>query len=199
MADFDEAARIEPKNPDAVQYRAWAWATCPNASFRDAEKAVAAAEGLCNAYENNPDYVETLAAAYAEAGDFDAAVKWQIKAVAMFTDADSRTKGEARLKLYREKKPYRDGEWPHAPDPSTTRALLPPGIVTGLSIAIAGNAEMDGGRAESQVINTKNRLEIYRVEQVNGPWLWLRARELSGWFPPDEVVPVEQAMDFFTE
>ena len=58
----------------------------------------------------DPASIDTLAAAYAEAGDFDAAVKWQTKANALFSDAETRTKGEARLKLYQEKKPYRDEE-----------------------------------------------------------------------------------------
>ena len=52
--------------------------------------------------------LDTLAAAYAETGDFDAAVKWQTKANALFTDGKDKTDGEARLKLYQEKKPYRE-------------------------------------------------------------------------------------------
>jgi tetratricopeptide (TPR) repeat protein len=113
---------------------------------------------------------------------------------------------------------------PHSRDRSTIRALLLLGVAAGVSIAIAADAEMDAGQAgltqtgdtwvgkrvvqkhadlrlriERRVVNTKNRLEIYRVEQVNGPWLWLHARELSGWVPANQVVPVEQAIDFFTE
>jgi hypothetical protein len=55
-------------------------------------------------------------------------------------------------------------------------------------------------RIENQVIDPK-RIEIYRVEQVNGPRLWLRAegKGTSGWAPADQVVPVEQAIAFFTE
>jgi tetratricopeptide (TPR) repeat protein len=53
-------------------------------------------------------------------------------------------------------------------------------------------------RIENQVIEPKG-LATYRVEQVNGPWLWLRAKELSGWAPADQVVPIEQAIEFFTD
>ena len=53
------------------------------------------------------DYVwfDTLAAAYAEAGDFENAVKWQQKAVDM---ADERWEEEfrSRLDLYKVGKPY---------------------------------------------------------------------------------------------
>ena len=40
----------------------------------------------------------------------------------------------------------------------------------------------------------------YRVEQVDAPWLRLRAegRSLNGWALADKVVPIEEAIDFFT-
>ena len=56
----------------------------------------------------NAYHVGTLAAAYAEAGEYEAAVHWQTKANALYSAADDRKKGEARLKLYQEKKPYRE-------------------------------------------------------------------------------------------
>ena len=41
---------------------------------------------------------------------------------------------------------------------------------------------------------------IYRVEQVNGPWLWLKAEEegASGWTRAAEVIRYDQAIDYFT-
>lgn len=47
-------------------------------------------------------YLETLAAAYAEDGQFDKAVRWQEKVIE--AEADSRT----RLDFYRQGKPYRE-------------------------------------------------------------------------------------------
>ncbi len=52
--------------------------------------------------------VETLAAAYAESGDFGSAVKWQTKAIELETDAKEKGEYQARLKLYQEKKPFRE-------------------------------------------------------------------------------------------
>ena len=113
MADFDEAARIEPNNPDACLYRAWIWATCPDARFRDAEKAIESAKRGCRAVEwKDAHYIAALAAACAEAGDFDAAVKWQSRSNAIESDPDVKTKGEARLRLYLGKRPYRGDEPP---------------------------------------------------------------------------------------
>jgi hypothetical protein len=53
-----------------------------------------------------------LAAAYAEAGDFASAVKWQTKAVAAVKQHNSFNhdfvkEHETRLALYQERKPYR--------------------------------------------------------------------------------------------
>jgi hypothetical protein len=45
-----------------------------------------------------PRYLETLASAYAEAGDFESAVKWQIRANALQTDPKEKTAGEERLR-----------------------------------------------------------------------------------------------------
>jgi hypothetical protein len=53
-------------------------------------------------------------------------------------------------------------------------------------------------KIENQVIDPK-RIETYQVEQVNGPWLWLYATQLNGWAPADQVVPFEQAIEFFTD
>ena len=63
------------------------------------------------------DDLDTLAAACAEAGDFDAAVKWQEKALGLLAKDDERNREvfEARLTLYRAKKPYREGPKTGAP------------------------------------------------------------------------------------
>jgi tetratricopeptide (TPR) repeat protein len=49
----------------------------------------------------------------------------------------------------------------------------------------------------NQVIDTK-KIDIYRVERVNGSWLWLHAPGISGWAKMSDVVPYDQAIDYFT-
>jgi hypothetical protein len=54
-------------------------------------------------------YLDTLAAAYAETGDFDAAVKWQTKVVEFPRNSPMQIEeARKRLKLYQDRKPYRD-------------------------------------------------------------------------------------------
>jgi hypothetical protein len=56
--------------------------------------------------------IDTLAAAYAECGDFNHAVEYQQKALdamkAQGADADTLRQSEARLGLYRRSQPFRD-------------------------------------------------------------------------------------------
>jgi tetratricopeptide (TPR) repeat protein len=109
IADIDRALQFEPQNPDVLNGSAWFRATCPEATYRDGARAIASATKACELSGwKEPGLLDTLAAAYAEAGNFAAAVKWQTKAIALETDAHEKAGFDARLKLYQAKKPYRD-------------------------------------------------------------------------------------------
>jgi tetratricopeptide (TPR) repeat protein len=113
LRDHNEAIRLDPKNAKAYNARAWVWATCPSATFRDGKKAVESASRAVELAANKTNF-DTLAAAHAENGDFAEAVRWQEKVL-----ADPNVIGDGdyfgyrqRLELYRDKKPYRQ-ERPH--------------------------------------------------------------------------------------
>jgi tetratricopeptide (TPR) repeat protein len=109
IADYNEAITLDPAVAWAYNNRAWLMATCPVAKYRDGKMAVESAKTACELSEwREPYHIGTLAAAHAEAANFDEAVKWQTKANAVYTDADDRRDGEERIKLYRDKKPYRE-------------------------------------------------------------------------------------------
>jgi len=86
---------------------AWLKATCPDASVRNGRDAVAYATRACalTGYRA-PMNLDTLAAAYAEAGDFTNAVRWQDKAVDLST-GDKRLGRLERLLRYIRNEPYR--------------------------------------------------------------------------------------------
>jgi tetratricopeptide (TPR) repeat protein len=108
IADYDEAIRLDPKFALALNNRAWLLATCPDASLRDGKKAVQLAIRACELSEWKGKFaISTLAASYAEAGDFDKAVVFQEKVNSLYTAPEDRKQGEERLRLYRERKPYR--------------------------------------------------------------------------------------------
>jgi tetratricopeptide (TPR) repeat protein len=107
LADYAEAARLDPAMAIAQNNSAWIRATCPDAGLRDGKEAVASATRACEVTKwEAASCIDTLAAACAEAGDFDTAVKWQIKANAMFPEGKEKSDGEARLKLYRARTAY---------------------------------------------------------------------------------------------
>ena len=108
LADFHEAIRLDPRQTDAYNGLVWIWATCPDARFRDGKQAVEMATRVGElAQRINPANLDTLAAAYAEAGDFENAVKWQIKAMCMVRDKADKAAFANRLELYRSGQPYR--------------------------------------------------------------------------------------------
>lgn len=97
---------------DALNALAWMSATSPAADVRDGTEAVQYATQACTLTDwAQPAYIDTLAAAYAEAGDFTSAVKWQKKAMDLLKGpASSRTDYESRLRLYESGKPYREAK-----------------------------------------------------------------------------------------
>ena len=89
---------------------AWLRATFPQQSLRDGKQALSEATQACELTEwKNGAYLDTLAAAYAEAGDFENAVKFQAHAIELSAASTDQQAGiRKRLELYRKKKPYRE-------------------------------------------------------------------------------------------
>ena len=118
IEDYSQAIRIDPKNSLALNNRAWLWAVCPDAKFRDGARAVESATRACELTNwKSANNVDTLAAACAEAGDFDSAIRWQEKAQPLFPDDETRARGKERLNLYKLGKPFREREAPELKRP----------------------------------------------------------------------------------
>jgi tetratricopeptide (TPR) repeat protein len=106
IRDYDQAIRLGPRDDETLDSMAWLLATGAHPASRDGKRAVRLAREACELTQwKEPSYLDTLAAAYARAGDFASAVKWQAKAL---EDPDFREAREARerLALYRVGKPY---------------------------------------------------------------------------------------------
>jgi tetratricopeptide (TPR) repeat protein len=108
LSDYERAVQLAGKATYYAGYHtslAMLLAGCPDDSIRDGKKALTAAQ---RAYElaQGPNELATLAASHAELGEFDKAVEWQTKAIAL-APAGLKEQYEKRLKLYQDKKPYR--------------------------------------------------------------------------------------------
>jgi tetratricopeptide (TPR) repeat protein len=112
VKDFDEAMQFDPMDwlqRDYALFRA----SCPEAAHRDGKKALELAKKAIQlaGRDVNWSYWAALAAAHAEAGNFDQAVTQQLNVLAdpSLARAD-REPMEKRLERYRAKKPYRAEE-----------------------------------------------------------------------------------------
>ena len=110
IADYAEAIRRAPENAEARQTLAWTLATCPRREFRDGARGVREGTRACELTGwKSPECLNALAAACAESGDYEAAVKWQSRAVELLPlDDKVRPLFRRRLFIYEAKHPYRD-------------------------------------------------------------------------------------------
>ncbi|MEA2710308.1 MAG: protein O-mannosyl-transferase [Phycisphaerales bacterium] len=111
VAAYQEALRRDPASA-ARNNLAWLRATAMRAADRDATEAVRLAESLRDEPGGRrPEVLDTLAATYAEAGDFKRAVETATAAVDLADRAGDLKLADAirhRLGLYERKQPYRE-------------------------------------------------------------------------------------------
>jgi len=110
IADFEKALDINPNYAEAGNQLAWTLAVCPDAGYRNGSKAVEFAKKVT---EMNPEpgFQATLAAAYAEAGRFEDAIKTQKSIIALLNKQgkNGQLSGyKKRLKFYEDRRPWRE-------------------------------------------------------------------------------------------
>jgi serine/threonine-protein kinase len=104
------AIQAQPADYRSYHLLARILATCPDDKARDGKRAIEYATAACKLTGwKDPVYLDTLAMAYGEAGQFEEAVRYQTRVVENPALKDeSRTAARQRLELYRQKKPFRD-------------------------------------------------------------------------------------------
>ncbi|HEV3437511.1 MAG TPA: tetratricopeptide repeat protein [Gemmata sp.] len=108
VRDHMEALKRDPRHAGTFNQLAWVWSTCPDPDVRNGLRARECATRACELTEwSEAGFLDTLAAAYAECGEFDDAVKWQEKAIELVGTPEQETDYHSRLELYQQRKPAR--------------------------------------------------------------------------------------------
>jgi tetratricopeptide (TPR) repeat protein len=109
LADFTQAEALAPQDPRCANALGWFLATCSNASFRNGAKALEYANKACAATQGmDPGFVDTLAAAYAESGDFNNAVKYEQSLLDKPLNPELLADFKTRLALYQAHQAYHE-------------------------------------------------------------------------------------------
>jgi tetratricopeptide (TPR) repeat protein len=111
VAAYEDAIRFDSVDFSALNGLAWLLATSPDGKLRDGKRAVNLATRSCAlTFRKEATCIDTLAAAYAEAGDFATAIESQQEVLGMISTGDpDYERFRNRLELYKAGKPFRDG------------------------------------------------------------------------------------------
>src|ERR1051325_8650093 len=112
LKEFNSLAALHPRPVTLARIlsdRAWFYSTCQNASFRNGQQAIKDAKAACSIMIwKDENMIDTLAAAYAEIGDFNSAMQYAQQALAMkdISATDSK-RIQRHLELFKQNKPIR--------------------------------------------------------------------------------------------
>jgi tetratricopeptide (TPR) repeat protein len=110
IADYTKVIEIDPKDASAYNSLAWLMATSPDDRYRDGKQAAVLAEKAVKLDETS-SRLDTLAAAYAEAGRFQDAIKTQEQAITKLKqegETQDLAEYEQHLASYKAGKPWRE-------------------------------------------------------------------------------------------
>ena len=107
LEDYETTIRLNPMHMMAYNKKAWLLATSSKGGIRNGKEAVANAERAMQMSKSKRyDFLDTLAAAYAENNQFQKATEYERKAIEQAPES-ARPPLAERLKLYQSGKPYR--------------------------------------------------------------------------------------------
>lgn len=168
---FESAAAAAPWHAGMLDQLARFQATCSQAAFRDGARAIENATKACDlSHWDDYRHIDTLAAAYAEAGRFEQATKWQQEAIAKLPAEmrlSLREHYEAKLGLYQAKQAY------HGQYLLTGRLIARYRFddVSGQTVPDASGYEINGTLVgDARVVEDPERGRVLRLDG-DGDWI----------------------------
>jgi spermidine synthase len=114
VAHFEKTVLLKPDWIEPMNELAWILASSDKTAVRNPEKAVKLALQVCEFTDyKRPEYLDTLAVAYAAAGNFGKAIEITEKALELCRSSGQETlkkELESRLVLYKAGRPYIENE-----------------------------------------------------------------------------------------
>ena len=108
IADLEQANELSPRDTGVLNNLAWVLATSPEESLRDGKRAIDLAKQACEETQYKEAHIlSTLAAGYAETGDFTTAVEWSRKALEI-GEEEMKPALAKELESYEASKPWRE-------------------------------------------------------------------------------------------
>ncbi len=110
VEEYHHLLRQQPESAEIMNNLAWILATCPDAAIRNGTEALQLAQRACVANPHSFSFLDTLGAAYAEAGHFAEASSTVQKAITLAQTAgqtNAAAKFRLRLDLYQSNQSYR--------------------------------------------------------------------------------------------
>ena len=118
VEEWQKVLAIQSDNGNAMSNLAWVFATSPDDSLRDGAKAVQlASEALRISGQRIPIIFRTLAAAYAETGEFSKAIETAQQGIQLANSQGNSglaTELQGNIALYQDQRPLRDPSLTHA-------------------------------------------------------------------------------------
>ena len=116
IEEYERALKLNPELTVSANNLAWLLATSDDDSLRDGPRALQFAQQICSSEQRRtPGNLDTLAAAHAEAGQFENAVRAASQAIELASQDGNEglaTRIRQRLALYKSGKPFRESLGP---------------------------------------------------------------------------------------
>jgi serine/threonine-protein kinase len=108
IKDHMDALKKDPNDAPTFNYLAWIWCTSPDPNVRNGRRALECATRANELTEfQNPAFLDTLAAAHAEMGQFTEALNFQGKALEFADNPKSEEEYTKRMEQYENRQPLR--------------------------------------------------------------------------------------------
>ena len=173
IADYTKAFNTNPDCAEAYNNLAWTFAVCPDFAYRNGAKAVDLAQKAVE-LAPEPYALDTLAAAYAEAGEFGDATAIQIRVIALESKqgkTEDLAEYRERLESYRVNKPWRETDIA----PEGTRKAFP----RVLAIKVPVGRVREGPSLDSRIKFRLKKGQMVSIVEQKDEWYLIARR--TGW------------------